>query len=329
VPVRGLAYAILLAPALASAEPEVGVIAGGHAFSDSSELGSRDGDMTLPGPDAGSLLGIRAALPVHARVAVEGEATAIPTRDDVLGDRVNVYGLAAHARVDLLRGRLRPFVVAGLGVQILRTSSPQMNNDSDQAFHWGVGARWALRDDLDVRLDARHLIVPNRVTNGATSEVELTAGLTFRIGAKKRERVEAPTVIVELPAPPPIEPPPAPAPAPVLDELAGISFEADSARLSDESRPILLRALALLRDHPEVIVEISGHTSSEGDALRNLYLSRERAEAVKGWLVAMGIPSPRIIAVGHGEDVPLADNATDIGRRINRRIEFRILVRAE
>jgi OOP family OmpA-OmpF porin len=46
---------------------------------------------------------------------------------------------------------------------------------------------------------------------------------------------------------------------------------------------------------------------------------------VKACLITRGIPATRILTVGHGADVPVADNATEDGRRKNRRIEFRIL----
>jgi outer membrane protein OmpA-like peptidoglycan-associated protein len=87
----------------------------------------------------------------------------------------------------------------------------------------------------------------------------------------------------------------------------------------------LERAYDLLAKNPTLMIEISGHTSSEGNPERNLALSLARAEAVKLYLLKRGIEPDRVLAVGHGSEVPLADNTTEDGRRKNRRIEFRII----
>ena len=330
---KKLACSLLLVSATASAEPrriEVGLVLGAHAFSENVELGVADHAME-PGPVSAGLLGARVALPLNKRFAVEGEASWIPTEDDVLGDEATVYGLAAHARFDILTGRFKPFLVAGVGGHILRSTSPQMDNDTDKALHTGIGARFAINNTLDVRLDSRHLIVPGRTKNGATSDYELSLGITYRFGKPKPKPVPLPPPvirIVEAPKPPPPPPPPVvvePPKPPVIEELAGIGFERDSAKIDVYSAPILERAFKLLEENPTLSVEIAGHTSSEGNADRNLELSLRRAEAVKLYLVKRGIASSRILTVGHGVQIPIADNATDEGRRKNRRIEFRVL----
>jgi outer membrane protein OmpA-like peptidoglycan-associated protein len=341
----------LLVPGVAAASPgfEVGGAIGGHAFSSDVELGVDD-RMDEPGPAAGALLGLRLGVQLSRRLAIEGEAMAIATEDDVLGDRATVYGLRTHARFDLLTGRLRPFVVAGLGMHVLRASSPQMDDDVDQAYHWGFGARYAISPRLDVRLDLRHLIVPDRSQDGATSDVEVTAGVTYRLG------VRTPRPLVVRPAVPPPAPPPRRegdadhdgiadiadscpidpetpngwqdfdgCPDQVIAELTGIGFENDSAKIDSASGSILDLAYLILKDNPALVVEISGHTSSEGLAEYNLELSLRRAQAVKAYLVKRGIEATRLLTIGHGADVPIADNKTDEGRRKNRRIEFRIL----
>jgi OOP family OmpA-OmpF porin len=328
---KKLALPILLVSTLAHAEGkriEVGLVLGGHAFSENVELGVTDHPME-PGPVSAGLLGARVALPLDKRLAVEAEAAWIPTEDDVLAKEATVWGLGAHARFDLLTGRLKPFVVAGVGAHILRSTSVQMDNDADKALHWGGGLRVGINDKLEARLDTRHLIVPGRTQNGAASDYEVTAGVTYRFGAK-RKPVPIPRPVIRIvearkppPAPPPIvAPPPKP---PVIEELAGIGFERHSAKIDVYSAPILDRAYNLLEKNPKLSIEISGHTSSEGAPSRNLDLSLRRAEAVKLYLVNRGIDPMRILSVGHGSEQPIADNRTEEGRSKNRRIEFRVM----
>jgi OOP family OmpA-OmpF porin len=326
---RIILFTALAIPTVAHAERriEVGVAIGGHAFSSNTELGVDD-EMSEPGPTSGGLLGFRIAVPIIKRLAIEGEAVMIPTDDDVLGDEIDVYGIRAHARFDLLTGRFKPFLVVGAGVHVVRSDSPQMDNDTDRAYHWGGGARFAITDALEARLDVRHLLVPDRTTNGATSDVEVTAGMTYRFGGAKKPAPLPPPIVVEErapePAPPPPPPPPAPEPEPIA-ELAGIGFELDSAKIDIASAPILEKAYVLLRDHADITIEIAGHTSSEGSPTRNMWLSLERAKAVKTYLVGRGIDDARIQTIGHGSEEPLGDNTTADGRVKNRRIEFRII----
>jgi OOP family OmpA-OmpF porin len=256
------------------------------------------------------------------RLALEGEAVMIPTDDDVLGDEIDVFGLRAHARFDVLTGRFKPFVVVGVGAHVARSDSPQMDDDTDRAYHWGAGARFAISDKLDARIDLRHLIVPDRTHDGATSDVEVTCGMTYRFGKAKRPKPVLAPVITSEPEPAP--PPPAPEPE-VIEALAGIGFELDSAKIDIASAPILENAYVLLRDEPDITIEIAGHTSSDGNPTRNMWLSLERAKAVETYLVGRGIDDARIQTVGHGADEPIASNATEEGRALNRRIEFRIL----
>jgi outer membrane protein OmpA-like peptidoglycan-associated protein len=342
-----IALLLVSTPAVADRKIEAGLALGAHAFSGNTELGVTD-NMTEPGPESSGLLGARAAFGFTSRLAAEAELVWIPTQDDVLGNDATVYGLRAHARFDLLQGRVRPFVVAGLGAHIIRSSSPQMDNDADKELHWGGGVRYALKDAIDLRFDVRHHIVPGRTYDGATSDLEATVGMTYRFG--KQPAKPAP-VIVDEPAPVvaadddidrdglvnDVDKCPTVAetrngyqdtdgcPDAELPELAGIGFEPDSATIDIDSAPILERAYALLVANPGISIEVAGHTSSEGDSERNLKLSLARAEAVKAYLVKRGIVADRVQTVGHGEDMPISDNRTHEGRRLNRRIELRIL----
>ena len=105
--------------------------------------------------------------------------------------------------------------------------------------------------------------------------------------------------------------------------LHGIYFDFDKATIKPESRPALEDAAKILNENPTIKVEIQGHTDSIGSDKYNLRLSQKRAQAVVSYLVQnLGIDAGRLTAKGYGESRPVADNNTEEGRAINRRVEF-------
>jgi OOP family OmpA-OmpF porin len=107
--------------------------------------------------------------------------------------------------------------------------------------------------------------------------------------------------------------------------IQGIYFDKNKATIRKDSKNVLGNAAKVLNTYPSISLEISGHTSSEGDAGVNQRLSQERADAVKQWLVDNGVPPERLKTRGAGPDEPIADNKTAAGREKNRRIEFKVL----
>lgn len=104
--------------------------------------------------------------------------------------------------------------------------------------------------------------------------------------------------------------------------LEGITFDVAKATIKPESENTLLKALKTLTTYTDILVEIGGHTDSDGSAKSNQKLSLARAESVKAWLVSKGIEGSRISTMGYGEDKPISDNKTKEGKQKNRRIEF-------
>lgn len=107
--------------------------------------------------------------------------------------------------------------------------------------------------------------------------------------------------------------------------LVGVNFAFDKSELLPESYPVLDKAAKLLKDKPDVNVEIEGYTDYIGTEVYNQNLSEERAQTVKDYLVSQGIAAERLSTVGYGQGNPVANNETDEGRAMNRRIVFRII----
>ena len=82
-----------------------------------------------------------------------------------------------------------------------------------------------------------------------------------------------------------------------------------------------------LIENPKLVIEISGHTDNHGEDIDNLKLSENRAKAVKEYLVSKKIKPERIKCKGYGETRPIASNAAEDTRKLNRRVEFTILKR--
>jgi OmpA-OmpF porin, OOP family len=99
-------------------------------------------------------------------------------------------------------------------------------------------------------------------------------------------------------------------------------FDTGSAQLQASSGAQLRDIAAILKAYPNAQVKIGGYTDDVGDPAANLQLSQERADNVRGRLVSMGIDANRLTAEGYGEEHPIADNSTESGRAMNRRISM-------
>lgn len=104
-----------------------------------------------------------------------------------------------------------------------------------------------------------------------------------------------------------------------------LAFPVGSAGLSADSVLHLGSAAKVLESYPLSLLEISGHTDSTGSAAINQQLSGQRAGSVAGVLQAQGVDGVRMVVEGHSDTRPLADNASEEGRRINRRVEIRVV----
>lgn len=107
--------------------------------------------------------------------------------------------------------------------------------------------------------------------------------------------------------------------------LKSVLFELGKTNLLNESYDELNVVVDFLNSNPSVVIALEGHTDNRGDVKKNLELSQQRVDKIKSYLVSKGINQRRIKGKGYGGSRPIATNDSEEARRLNRRVEFRIL----
>ncbi|MCK9262477.1 MAG: OmpA family protein [Deltaproteobacteria bacterium] len=105
-------------------------------------------------------------------------------------------------------------------------------------------------------------------------------------------------------------------------QLYDILFDLDKATLQPESTKQLQHVVTLLKDNPDLMLEVQGHTDDQGSDDYNLKLSQRRAETVVTYLGLFDIDTSRLVPKGYGESKPVMPNTTEEGRAKNRRVEL-------
>jgi outer membrane protein OmpA-like peptidoglycan-associated protein len=108
--------------------------------------------------------------------------------------------------------------------------------------------------------------------------------------------------------------------------IQAVHFEGSTSKIKPVSFMLLDEIARVLAEHPYIkVVEVQGHTDNQGPAAENVRLSQARADAVRAYLLKLGVAPSRLVAKGYGEEMPIESNATERGRERNRRVAFRIL----
>ena len=211
---------------------------------------------------------------------------------------------------------LRPYVSAGFGHQSIGDANGGGRNRSTLAIA-GAGAKYYFTEMFYARAGVDALY---NIDQGDTEwQAGVGVGLNFGGGSKP-----APAPVVAA-AP---EPMPEPAPEPALETVRvelDVKFDFDKDRVKEESYGDIKNLADFMNQYPQTTTTVEGHTDSIGSDAYNQGLSERRANAVRNVLVNQyGVDGSRVNAVGYGKTRPVADNATDAGRAINRRVEAEV-----
>src|SRR5690606_38233833 len=110
----------------------------------------------------------------------------------------------------------------------------------------------------------------------------------------------------------------------ILNMPFNITFATDSSTVQPQLNSTLVSVALVLKTFDKTIVDVYGHTDSQGDHAYNLSLTQPRAVAVATILSSHGIDQRRLYIGSKGETAPIASNATEAGRAQNRRVEIQL-----
>jgi len=106
--------------------------------------------------------------------------------------------------------------------------------------------------------------------------------------------------------------------------MEGLFFGSGSSVIRSKSYTVLNNVASIMNANPTYKLSISGYTDNTGNEAKNLSLSKARAAAAKAYLVKKGVSASRLTSEGYGISNPRADNSTAAGRKLNRRVEFKV-----
>ena len=110
---------------------------------------------------------------------------------------------------------------------------------------------------------------------------------------------------------------------------SGITFATNQSAIQPQFQPTLDQVAATLAEYPKTMIDVLGHTDSDGSEAYNLALSERRAQSVVAYLSSHGVASVRMATKGYGEMQPIASNETAAGKAQNRRVEIKIVAAVE
>lgn len=290
---------------------------GKHYFTDSSRDVQRDGE--LYGAGASYFLTDDVSLGLSY-----GEYHDLTSRDPVgAGGHKDIKGSLTSLDATYHFGQpgvgLRPYVSAGAAHQSIGQAN-RGGRDHSTFANVGTGVKYYFTENFFAKAGVDGMY--NIDANEGEWMAGVGVGLNFGGGAQQQVAQ--------------VEPTPEPAPAPIVDnepepepELVrvelDVKFDFDKAKVREESYSDIKNLADVMQQYPQTSTTVEGHTDSVGTDQYNQRLSERRAQAVRDVLVNQyGVSGQRVDSVGYGETRPVADNSTEEGRQINRRVEAEV-----
>jgi len=251
-----------------------------------------------------------------------GKTNYTRTQNGTGNQRINgdTASLTAMYHFGTVGDAIRPYVSGGFEHQSLTNVKADGHGGRDGSTFAtiGAGAKWYITDNLYARagVDAEY-----KLDNGKWDYAP-TIGLGVNFGGSGGK----------------VAPAPAPAPAPVAEEAAPAPVVAETVRVQldvkfDFNKSVVkpnsyadIKNLAdFMKQYPQTTTRVEGHTDNVGPDAYNQKLSERRAAAVKQVLTKQyGIEANRVDSIGYGKTRPVADNKTEAGRAVNRRVEAEV-----
>ncbi|SDK77915.1 OmpA-OmpF porin, OOP family [Pseudomonas delhiensis] len=235
---------------------------------------------------------------------------------------------------------LRPYVSGGFAHQNISNLPPRTGRDHSTFANVGAGLKYYFTENLFAKagLDGMY--------NLDAQEAEWMAGVGVGVnfGGSSKAAKPAPVAPPEVcsdsdndgvcdnvdkcpdtAANVTVDESGCPAVAEVVRVELDVKFDFDKSRVKEESYGDIKNLARFMNQYPATTTTVEGHTDSVGPDAYNQKLSERRANAVRDVLVSeYGVGSERVSAIGYGETRPVADNASEAGRAVNRRVEAEV-----
>ncbi|MGA8138628.1 MULTISPECIES: OmpA family protein [Pseudomonas] len=230
------------------------------------------------------------------------------------------FGLKSQYHFGNVGDMFRPYVEGGVshGSMTNVAADGHTGRDGSTYLTTGAGVKMYITDNLYARAGGE---ADYKLDNGRW-DYQALIGLGVNFGGSGGK-------VAPAPAPAPVEAAPAPvaesAPAPeVVKVQLDVKFDFNKAIVKPNSKGDVKNLADFMKQYPRTTTTVAGHTDNVGPDAYNQKLSQRRADAVKQVLVQDGVAPNRIQSVGYGKTRPVADNATEAGRAINRRVEAEV-----
>lgn len=297
-------------------------------------------DGTNPGVRLGYFLTDDVSLDLHYNETHNARGEVF--NKDIKGSKT---GLDATYHFGAPEAGLRPYVSAGFAHESLGQAT-RGGRDHSTFANLGAGAKWYITDNFFARAGVQ---AQYNIDNGNT-EWAPTVGIGLNFGGStKPAAAPAPAPVAEVcsdsdndgvcdnvdkcpdtPANVTVDADGCPAVAEVVRVELDVKFDFDKSVVKPNSYGDIKNLADFMKQYPQTTTTVEGHTDSVGTDAYNQKLSDRRAKAVKEVLTNQyGVESSRVQSVGYGESRPVADNATEAGRAVNRRVEAQVEAQAK